>query len=151
MDLLRFLKRHRVIGDYSQVALLLHSVRDEIAGRYMDALDYGDIPAAFPRRGSTANATGRRRGPGEVVVTTIHRAKGLEWDVVVAGSISFNNRDVDPVGRVLLPYARRRPLEPDDRIAHFDQMRQHYVAFYRARRLLILVSWKRRTRQTVSS
>ena len=140
VDLLRFLKRNRVIGDYSQVALLLHSVRDEVAGRYMDALDYGDIPAAFPRRGSTANVTGRRRGPGEVVVTTIHRAKGLEWDVVVAGSLDFNNRDVDPVGRVLLPCARRRPLEPDDRIAGFDHMRQHYVAFSRARRLLILSS-----------
>ena len=140
VDLLRFLKRNRVIGDYSQVVLLLHSVRDEVAGRYMDALDYADIPAAFPRRGSTDDGTGRRRGPGEAVITTIHRAKGLEWDVVVAGSLDFNNRDVDPVGRVLLPYARRRPLEPDDRIAHFDQMRQHYVAFSRARRLLVLSS-----------
>ena len=77
VDLLRFLKRN--LGDrrlFPGGPDLLHSVRDEVAGRYMDALDYADIPAAFPRRGSTADVTGRRRGPGEVAVTTIHRAKG---------------------------------------------------------------------------
>ena len=135
--LLRFLKRNRVITDYSQVALLLHSVREEVAGRYLDALDDADIPAGIPRAGA---GTGRRLGRRELAITTIHRSKGLEWDVVVVGSLAFHNRDVDPVGRVLLPHAGRRVLEPSGRIAAFDHMRQHYVGFSRARHLLALTA-----------
>ena len=139
VNLLRFLKRHQVINDYSQVALLLHSVRDEVAGRYLDALEDGDVPAGIPPRG-WGQGTGavRRRARSEVAVTTIHQAKGLEWDVVVVGSLDFHNRDVDPVGRVLRPQFRRPVLEPERRIAAFDHMRQHYVAFSRARHLLVL-------------
>ena len=142
VHLVRFLKRNRVITNYSQVALLLHSVREEVAGRYLDALEDGDIPAGIPRAGiaRAGVGTGRRLGRRELAVTTIHRSKGLEWDVVVVGSLAFHNRDVDPVGRVLLPHANRRVLEPRDRIATFDHMRQHYVAFSRARHLLALTA-----------
>ena len=136
VSLLRFLKRNRVIADYSQVALLLHSVREEVAGRYLDALEDGGIPAGISV-GARGGARSARRG---VVVTTIHQAKGLEWDVVVVGSLDFHNRDVDPVGRTLLPHAHRRLIEPVHRIAAFDHMRQHYVAVSRARRLLVLSS-----------
>ena len=103
VDLLRFLKRNRVIGDYSQVALLLHSVREEVAGRYMDALEDGGIPASFAGRNSEANDSGRHQKRGEVVVTTIHRSKGLEWDVVIVGSLDFHNANVDRVGLVCCP------------------------------------------------
>ena len=37
-DLVRFLGEHQVIEDYSQVALLLHSVRSEHSGPYLEAL-----------------------------------------------------------------------------------------------------------------
>lgn len=140
IELLRFLKRNRVIADYSQVALLLHSVREEVAGRYLDAMDESGIPAAVAR--ARPNASGRHRERGEVVVTTIHRSKGLEWDVAVVGSLDIRSANVDPVGRVLLPHTRRRVLEPSERIAGFDQMRQHYVGFSRARRLLVLSSYE---------
>ena len=136
-ELFRFLKGREVISGYDQVALLLHSVRDEVAGPYLDALDDARIPARCVPAGAR---TGRRRsGPG-VIVTTIHQAKGLEWPVVVVGSLDFDNRDVDPVGWSLRSYCRRPLFEPARRLAEFDHMRQHYVAFSRPRDLLALTA-----------
>src|ERR1035437_3004493 len=48
-DLVDFLKRRSVIEDYSQVALLLHSVREEHSGSYLAALQTRGIPAFCPR------------------------------------------------------------------------------------------------------
>jgi ATP-dependent DNA helicase UvrD/PcrA len=48
-DLVAFLKQSEVIADYSQVALLLHSVRQEHSGRYLAALQTKGIPAFCPR------------------------------------------------------------------------------------------------------
>ena len=45
----QFLKEHGVIEDYSQVALLLRSVRIEHSGPYLDALADQGIPAFCPR------------------------------------------------------------------------------------------------------
>jgi DNA helicase-2/ATP-dependent DNA helicase PcrA len=48
-DLVTFLRDSGVIEDYSQVALLLHSVRSDHSGRYLDALARRGIPAFCPR------------------------------------------------------------------------------------------------------
>jgi DNA helicase-2/ATP-dependent DNA helicase PcrA len=48
-DLVRFLGDHSVIEDYAQVALLLHSVRADHSGPYLDALDRAGIPWFCPR------------------------------------------------------------------------------------------------------
>lgn len=48
-DLVAFLKTNEVIADYSQVALLLHSVRQDHSGSYLDALQAKGIPAFCPR------------------------------------------------------------------------------------------------------
>jgi DNA helicase-2/ATP-dependent DNA helicase PcrA len=48
-DLVDYLKRQGAIEDYSQVALLLHSVRQEHSGAYLDALRTRGIPAFCPR------------------------------------------------------------------------------------------------------
>src|SRR5262249_8387062 len=48
-DLVKFLKQNAVIVDYSQVALLLHSVRDEQSAPYLAALEAKGIPAFCPR------------------------------------------------------------------------------------------------------
>ena len=137
--LLRFLKSRGVIG-YHQVALLLHSVQDEVAGPYLDALDDAGIPARCVPAGSGRGERGRRRAREAVTVTTIHQSKGREWPVVIAGSLDFHNPNVDPVGRSLAPYFRRSDAEPARRIAAFDHMRQHYVAFSRAEGLLVLTA-----------
>ena len=48
-DLVAFLKQNGVIADYSQAALLLHSVREEHSGAYLEALQARGIPAFCPR------------------------------------------------------------------------------------------------------
>ena len=139
-ELLRFLKSRRVIEGYDQVALLLHSVQEDVSGPYLDALDDGGIPARCVPAGSGRGGRGRRRSREAVTVTTIHQSKGREWPVVIVGSLDFHNPNVDPVGRSLGPYYLRSDAEPARRIAAFDHMRQHYVAFSRAERLLVLTA-----------
>ena len=139
-DLLRWLKRRRVIAGYDQVALLLHSVRDEVVAPYLEALEGARIPARCVPAGGGRGRRRRRRSREAVTVTTIHQAKGREWPVVIVGSLDFHNADVDPVGRLLRPHFRRVDWEPPRRIAAFDHMRQHYVAFSRPRDLLVLTA-----------
>ena len=138
--LLRFLKSRRVIAGYDQVALLLHSVQDEVAGPYLDALNDAGIPARCVPAGSGRGMRGRQRAQGAVTITTIHQSKGREWPVVIVGSLDLHNSNVDPVGRSLALYFLRSDAEPAQRIATFDHMRQHYVAFSRAERLLVLTA-----------
>ena len=137
-DLVGFLKRNRVIADYGRVALLLHSVKGAAAVGYLDALERAGIPVNRAPSGSRGHRLGSNRHA--LTVTTIHQAKGREWDVVITGSLDFDNVDVDPVGRELGPYCRKPPFEPGDRIASFDHARQHYVACSRPRGLLVLTS-----------
>ena len=137
-ELVEFLKRSGVIARYDQVALLLHSVRGPQAAGYLDAFERADIPVN--RVSSTSRG---RRGAGgrrALTVTTIHQAKGREWDVVIVGSLGFHSSDTDPVGRELESYCSRPAFEPADRIADFDHARQHYVAFSRPKRLLVLTA-----------
>ena len=76
---------------------------------YLDALERAGIPV----NRAPAGSRGRRRAGNRhaLTVTTIHQAKGREWDVVITGSLDSDNADVDPVGRelqFLLPTARLR-------------------------------------------
>ena len=149
-ELLRALKTSGVITDYAQAALLLHSVQERRCERYLEAfreagVPYHRAPAAArpkhpapggPAKGSPAGA---RFPTARVCVTTIHQAKGLEWPVVVVGSL-VGAGGGDDIGRELDAYQPRPPFEPAHRIAELDRMRQHYVAFSRARNLLVLTA-----------
>ena len=77
---------------------------------------------------------------GHVQVMTIHQAKGLEFPVVVVGSLTTQIRSAKQIDRDLNPFYRRSPFEPEDRITLFDRMRLHYVAFSRPQKLLVLTS-----------
>ena len=137
-DLLRFLKQKRVIAEYGQAALLLHSVRGTAASGYLDALERAGIPVN--RRPSTSEGSRVADRPRALTVTTVHQAKGKEWPVVIVGSLNYCNPDGDPVGRELKPYCLRPSFEPPDRTSDFDHVRQHYVAFSRPKGLLVLTS-----------
>ena len=132
-ELLSFLKSKAVIASYSQVAMLLHSVKDGVSGPYLDGLEKAGIPARCEPAGHT-----RRRASNEVLVTTIHQAKGREWDVVIVGSLEAAVRETDPAGQALARFSGADRIEPEERIAELDAARRHYVAFTRARRLLAL-------------
>ena len=136
VELMLFLKRRGVIVRYDQAALLLHSVKGSEAMGYLDALERAGVPINLAASGRQRRSGSRRA----LTVTTIHQAKGREWDVVIVGSLDFDNPDTDPVGSELGPYCRRPALEPADRIADFDHARQHYVSFTRPRHLLVLTA-----------
>jgi len=77
---------------------------------------------------------------GYVQVMTIHQAKGLEFPVVVVGSLHTGIATGKAVDRVLGPFYSRPPFEPEARVTAFDRMRLHYVAFSRAEKVLVLTS-----------
>ena len=77
---------------------------------------------------------------GHVQVMTVHQAKGLEFPVVVVGSLSTQLSSPKRIDRELGPYYYRPTFEPENRITLFDRMRLHYVAFSRAQNLLVLTA-----------
>ena len=77
---------------------------------------------------------------GHVQVMTIHQAKGLEFPVVVVGSLDVQLSSAKQVDRDLQRFYHRPPFEPESRITEFDRMRLHYVAFSRAEKLLVLTT-----------
>ena len=77
---------------------------------------------------------------GHVQVMTIHQAKGLEFPVVVVGSLSTQLSSPKQIDRDLAPFYHRPPFEPENRITLFDRMRLHYVAFSRPQKLLVLTA-----------
>src|SRR5205085_4677730 len=77
---------------------------------------------------------------GHVQVMTIHQAKGLEFPVVVVGSLSTQLSSPKDVDRTLGGFYHRPSFEPAGRITHFDRMRLHYVAFSRPEKILVLTS-----------
>ena len=133
-ELLLFLKHNGVIAGYGQAALLLHSVKDSVSGTYLDGLEQAGIPARCEPAGHV-----RAYGGEEMLVTTIHQAKGKEWDVVVVGSLSGTGMETDRIGRNLADH-RVYSGEPEGYIADYDRARQHYTAFTRARNLLVLTA-----------
>ena len=77
---------------------------------------------------------------GYVQVMTIHQAKGLEFPVVVVGSLSTQLSTSKQIDRDLGPFYHRPPFEPENRITLFDRMRLHYVAFSRPQKVLVLTA-----------
>lgn len=77
---------------------------------------------------------------GHVQVMTIHQAKGLEFPVVVVGSLSTQLSSPKRIDRDLGAFYHRPPFEPESRITLFDRMRLHYVAFSRPQKVLVLTA-----------
>ena len=77
---------------------------------------------------------------GHVQVMTIHQAKGLEFPVVVVGSLATQLSSPKQIDRDLGPFYHRPPFEPENRITLFDRMRLHYVAFSRPQKVLVLTA-----------
>lgn len=88
--------------------------------------EYEDTDQPFPK--------------GHVQVMTIHQAKGLEFPVVVVGSLSTQLSSAKKIDRDLGPFYNRSPFEPENRITLFDRMRLHYVAFSRPQKVLVLTT-----------
>lgn len=74
---------------------------------------------------------------GRIPFLTIHQSKGLEFPVVVLGSLYRKERAPDKA-ECLIRELLGKEGEPLDRIAEFDNMRMFYVGLSRAENLLIL-------------
>ncbi len=79
---------------------------------------------------------------GFVQIMTIHQSKGLEFPVVIVGSLHKQFRTVKSIDRDLGEFYPGGKFEPDDRITEFDRTRHFYVAFSRAQKLLVLTTPK---------
>ena len=143
-DIVRFLARHRVISDYSQVALLLHSVKPRHSRPYQSALEAARIPVFCSDTGEERVRPSRHRGglnsrfpKGRVCITTMHQSKGLEWPVaaVVCGGLVGKSNGWD---HAIARYSRRKQHQRGALGAPLDQLRQFYVGCTRAENLLIL-------------
>ena len=102
---------------------------------YLDGLERAGIPARCEPAGHV-----RVHAGDEVLVTTIHQAKGREWDVVIVGSLNGPDLETDRVGRNLAEYIAGCFGEPTECAGEFDRARRHYVSFTRARHLLVLTA-----------
>lgn len=74
---------------------------------------------------------------GMVQVMTIHQSKGLEFPVVIVGSLNKRPSSGKELDRTLGHLYPKGRFEPDARITEFDCRREFYVAFSRAKHLLI--------------
>ena len=119
--------RFTVITHANRVALRLRFFNSFLRLLYEGGInDYEDPEQPFP--------------PGYVQIMTIHQAKGMEFPVVVVGSLDKNPATGKQVDRELSPFYHRAPFEPESRITGFDRMRLHYVAFSRPQHLLVLTA-----------
>ena len=134
-ELLRFLKDQGVIAGFGQAALLIHSVKGAVSGPYLDGLERDGVAVRCEPAGHA-----HTHADDELLVTTIHQAKGREWDVVIVGSMNGRDLDTDRVGGALAEYIEEFTGEPAEYAGEFDRVRLHYVAFTRARRLLVLTA-----------
>ena len=75
---------------------------------------------------------------GHVQIMTIHQAKGLEFPVVVVGSLDTGHSGAQILDRELGKFYKLGLFEPENRISGFDVMRLYYVAFSRAKNILVL-------------
>lgn len=85
---------------------------------------------------------------GCVSFMTIHQSKGLEFPVVVVGSLGNTPRkNLDPLlYSAESRFFRRQPFEPISDIKYFDFWRLYYVAFSRAQNMLVLAVKKEDSR-----
>lgn len=81
---------------------------------------------------------------GSVSFLTIHQAKGMEFPIVMVGSLfSVPREDNDDVlFHIETKHSRRKLFEPRKDIKFFDFWRLFYTAFSRAQNLLVLFSAK---------
>jgi DNA helicase-2/ATP-dependent DNA helicase PcrA len=79
---------------------------------------------------------------GCVSFMTIHQSKGLEFPVVIVGSLYSRPDAINlPIIQTLVnEIYHRKPYEPFNRIKFFDFWRLYYTAFSRAQNLLVLTS-----------
>lgn len=123
----------RFMEEYSPILTASYLSEDKFAhslfSSYTYALyrlgeaEYEDAEDPFPK--------------GRISFLTIHQSKGLEFPVVVLGSVDKREREADQK-ELIIRELLNKDGEPLDKISKFDNMRMFYVALSRAKNLLVL-------------
>ncbi|WP_144265030.1 ATP-dependent helicase [Fibrobacter sp. UWB5] len=114
-------------------------VRKIFFGSYMYSLfrlnetEYEDSEDPFPK--------------GCVPFLTVHQSKGLEFPVVILGSVSHKSKDARTLDVLVRSMQQKMGImpticEPLDSMDTYDTMRMFYVALSRAKNLLVLSQFK---------
>ena len=131
LDTYQYFYRHRSISGCNRKQIKAHFFH--VFLRLLHAAgvnDYEDSQEPLPKN--------------HVQIMTIHQSKGLEFPVVVVGSLNERLSKADEVDSELQTFYKRKSFEPESRMPYFDKMRLYYVAFSRAQKLLVLTSHKRK-------
>lgn len=99
----------------------------------LNETEYEDADDPFPK--------------GCVPFLTVHQSKGLEFPIVVLGSVSHRNRGPRKLDVSVREMQRSLGVvsavsEPLDRMDDYDTMRMFYVALSRAKNLLVISQFK---------
>jgi DNA helicase-2/ATP-dependent DNA helicase PcrA len=123
----------RFMEEYSTVITAAWLQEDKFQHSFFSSYTY-----ALWRRGESEYEDSDDPFPkGRISFLTIHQAKGLEFPVVVLGSV-FKNEFGPDHKEIIIRELLHKEGEPLDRISNFDNMRMFYVALSRAENLLIL-------------
>ena len=84
---------------------------------------------------------------GCVSFLTIHQSKGMEFPIVIVGSLTSKCEDKEKedalVPEIVENFTGRTAYEPKEKIKFFDFWRLFYTAFSRAESLLVLTNYKK--------
>lgn len=82
---------------------------------------------------------------GCVSFLTIHQSKGMEFPIVIVGSLTSSCKDNENalVTEIVEKFTGKTAYEPKDEIKYFDFWRLYYTAFSRAESLLVLTNYKK--------
>ena len=142
LDIVRCLRSRRIVTDYSEIALLVHSVKEHVVRPYAEAFRRERIPCHRSDSSAVDDPLGsgrpKRRGRGrlpngKLCIMTMHASKGMQWPVVIVAAAEPTGRSED-LDTLVRRYSRRGHHELTDR----DRRRQYYVACTRAQKLLVL-------------
>ena len=137
-DLIKFLTRHKVIESHRHIAVLLFSLRGEMAGSLVEAFRCAAIPTFLKPAGTPSEPAKGFRRRDAVLITTIHQSKGLEWPIVVLASLDEPRWHPDPMGVILDHHLDRHRRRADLNTRASDVTCLHYVGMSRSRDLLVL-------------
>ena len=131
-----FSKLISIFQDYYEISLVTAKNKDYIKfylfGSFLNFLigtgidEYEDPDNPIPK--------------GFIQIMTIHQSKGLEFPVVIVGSLHKKFTVQKQVDRDLLPYSKRGTFETEEQMTKFDRLRHYYVAFSRAQKILVLTT-----------